>query len=467
MRGRSSIIRTLTVAAASAALLVTTACGTGAPPITGGGTGQGGEPSSPPPTRTIDYPTEPTEIVISLGQITIAGDGRVFRLDLSPTAEEDPEPAPEGAENEADADGPEASSAAIATTGTPGPGRLAAAPARIGAGRPIATVDVRPPTPHPFTVAQITPAGMDALLAEADRLGLLGTNTEPDPHDMLPTMLTIRVTSGAYRHVASGLSNYDNAQVRQFDAIIQDLEGFLGEEIGPTESYVPHAWQLSRTFTQPDEPIRPWPLEQEPSAGECAVLPSEPDRDTGTGGYDSDGRIMGAFPALPWECLEESTAEPTGGNTSSGLFDHPTDADHLLIQTGWVTVTGDGTIYRYADSGQGTDDSTATDSTANDSDSGPDEPGDAVQVITAPPPLEVAQISPAGLEALLSEAERLGLLSGDYVLAPSDPDYGTVVIDLGSRQHTHALLYGDDQPAGIAAVTFDQVLRDPAAVLGS
>lgn len=462
MRGTSSIVRALTAAVAGAALLLTTACGADVPSVTSGNRDQGGEPSSP--ASAINYPTEPTVVVISLGQIFIAGDGRVFRFDDAPAGDaEEPESAPESGETGARTDGTETAGATVDATGTAGLVG-AAPPATIRAGRPIATVDLAPPTPQPFTVAQITPAGMDALLAEADRLGILDGNTDPDPYDMLPTILTIRVEGGEYQHVTVGLSDYDNSEVREFGDTVRDLERFLGDDIGPIEPYVPHAWRIDSTYTQPDEPIRPWPLGEEPTSNGCVVLPSEPDRDTATGGYATGMGAVGAFPTLPWQCLD--VAETTGASTPAGTYDHPTDADHVLIQTGWVTLTGDGTIYRYVDPRRDVTPNDA-DEVGSGSDSSAESAGEAYAVITSSPPLEMAQISPDGVAALLTEADRLGLLTGDYLPRTSDPDPAVLEIDLGSTRRGHALVHGADHPKAVAAVDFDRLLRDPDTFLGS
>jgi len=170
----------------------------------------------------------------------------------------------------------------------------------------------------PLVTAQLTPAGLQAVVAEADELGLL--QTPPDYGDpgisdsgYLDVVLT--TADGVYEHHVyapgeeTGDRDADAARDRldEFVSFVGSLSQHVGDELGPWSPYVPERWVVDTAPYVESSDARAWPFATDPVDG-CATFPSAADDDTASGVYtvESPGgveRTVEVSPALPFtEC---------------------------------------------------------------------------------------------------------------------------------------------------------------------
>ncbi|MEJ7563118.1 MAG: hypothetical protein WKF45_11435 [Ilumatobacteraceae bacterium] len=116
-------------------------------------------------------------------------------------------------------------------------------------------VGIAPPQagPSPVMVAQLSPAGVQRLLARADELELLDDAPEyadVSVTDSFSTSLTITTGEGTVEHVAYALGfDSDEGEVdderqrfEDFAAQLDDFERFAGDDLGDAERYVAETW---------------------------------------------------------------------------------------------------------------------------------------------------------------------------------------------------------------------------------
>jgi hypothetical protein len=170
-----------------------------------------------------------------------------------------------------------------------------------------------------LTVAQLTPEGLDRVLAEADDAGLLQTPPDygdPGITDQAYLRVTLATADGTFEHSVyapgeeSGDADADAARQRldDFLTFVDTLQMQLGEEISEPEPYVPAQWVIDTSPYVEQDDVRAWPFTIDPVDG-CVTLPSEPDADTASGVYsvtvpgeDTDEEhIVEVRPALPFD----------------------------------------------------------------------------------------------------------------------------------------------------------------------
>lgn len=166
----------------------------------------------------------------------------------------------------------------------------------VGDGRVLSTGPVIAIYPGPLLPnaqqASITPEGIQQLLALADELGLL-TQLEYERNDRIAdaqdTVVTINVNGETYQHRAYALGMEPEtgarADLAEFVTAMTDLESTIGDQVGPTEPYVPDTFLVRATpidleaMTFEVEPtVVPWPQDisiRLADAAECAELPAE------------------------------------------------------------------------------------------------------------------------------------------------------------------------------------------------
>ena len=235
-----------------------TACGSQRPVVAG--------PSEP---SRVELPADPDTPVVRIGRLlpVITADGRVFT------------DAPSGADL-----------------------RSFVAPA--------------PPAPQPVAIAQMTPAGVQAVLLEARRLGLLAPPPDyGDPRitDSATATITLTTADGTYEHAVyapsrrTGERAADAARDRfdEFGRFVADRLRTSDADLGASTPYVPTQWivELDPYYDVIGGPA-PWPYDDPPAQG-CRTFPLDGDIDTATGVYsttiDGKNHLVSIRPALPFD----------------------------------------------------------------------------------------------------------------------------------------------------------------------
>lgn len=170
------------------------------------------------------------------------------------------------------------------------------------------------PAPRPFVRRRLTETGLEQVLNEADRLGLLAdppAYESPQITDVGSTSVSFDVDAGTFRHVAYALGIDDErgarARLEIFVVQLLDVEGFVGtDNLGPTEPWVPDRYvvdERTAIFVEdtPD-PDSIWPAGVPIESG-CIELPIE-QFPSGVGGLyaaQEDGRDLSVevTPDLP------------------------------------------------------------------------------------------------------------------------------------------------------------------------
>lgn len=169
-----------------------------------------------------------------------------------------------------------------------------------------------------LTIAQLTPEGLDRVLAEADEAGLLQTPPDygdPGITDQGYLEVTLATADGTFEHSVyapdedSGDPDADAARDRLDDFIqfVETLPLELGDEISQPEPYVPEQWVVDTSPYVEQDDVEAWPFEIDPADG-CMTFPSDADLDTASGVYsvtvpgeDTDEEhIVEVRPALPF-----------------------------------------------------------------------------------------------------------------------------------------------------------------------
>lgn len=172
-----------------------------------------------------------------------------------------------------------------------------------------------PPAPQPVAVAQLTATGLQEVMLEAQRLGLIGAPPDygdPKITDQGSLKVTVTTAHGPFVHSVyapgerTGVRRQDAAReaLNSFVAFIDGLPGRLDGELSDAEPYVPSRWlvELEPKYQRMAAPP-PWPFAQPPVKG-CATFPLDRDVDTATGVYrvtiDGRERMVSVKPALPF-----------------------------------------------------------------------------------------------------------------------------------------------------------------------
>ena len=169
-----------------------------------------------------------------------------------------------------------------------------------------------------LTVAQLTPDGLDMVLAEADALGLLQTPPDygdPGITDQGYLRVTLATADGTFEHsvyapgAETGDAETDAARERLDDFVhfVDTLQMQLGDEISQPAPYVPDQWVIDTSPYVEQHDVTTWPFDIDPVGG-CVSLPSDADTDTASGVYsvtvpgeDTDEEhIVEVRPALPF-----------------------------------------------------------------------------------------------------------------------------------------------------------------------
>ncbi|MHB9149684.1 MAG: hypothetical protein ACYC33_06315 [Thermoleophilia bacterium] len=141
---------------------------------------------------------------------------------------------------------------------------------------PIIAIYPGPALPN-LQVAKISPAGMQKLLAAAREAGLLEHGVDygqPAVADGATTTFTVAAEGEVFEtsiyhlspdNASDGVLTKDQvalrARVESFQSMLYDLEGRLGDEIGPSESF---EWQALSILIMPADPDRDDPSGIEP-----------------------------------------------------------------------------------------------------------------------------------------------------------------------------------------------------------
>jgi hypothetical protein len=169
-----------------------------------------------------------------------------------------------------------------------------------------------------LTVAQLTPDGLIAVLAEAEALGLLGTPPDygdPGITDQGYLRVTLATADGTFEHSVyapgeeTGDAEADAARDRLDDFVhfVDTLQMQLGDEISDPMPYVPEQWVIDTSPYVEQHDVTSWPFDIDPVDG-CVALPSDAATDTASGVYSATlpggtGRehIVEVRPALPFD----------------------------------------------------------------------------------------------------------------------------------------------------------------------
>lgn len=173
-----------------------------------------------------------------------------------------------------------------------------------------------PPAPQPVAVAQMTADGVQQMLREARRLGLLAPPPvygDPNITDVGTATLTLATAGGTFVHsvyapgARTGVSSQDAARDRfeEFGRYIMERVAGVDAELGEARPYVPARWtvKVDRVHDGTDRAL-PWPFADAPEEG-CRRFAIAGARDTVTGVYSAviagRDRIVSIRPALPFD----------------------------------------------------------------------------------------------------------------------------------------------------------------------
>jgi hypothetical protein len=175
------------------------------------------------------------------------------------------------------------------------PAALVTGDGRVLSTGPVVAIYPGPLLPN-IQQRSISPAGVQALLAKADELGLLG-NVEYAGNDRVAdapdTVVTIAVDGEVYTHRAYALEiegpgtedDPARANLAEFVAAMSDLPSTVGDsELGPEEPFETDQYLIRATPADPEaaategiEPtVVPWPADAPvrlADAAECAPVP--------------------------------------------------------------------------------------------------------------------------------------------------------------------------------------------------
>jgi hypothetical protein len=169
-----------------------------------------------------------------------------------------------------------------------------------------------------LTVAQLTPEGLDRVLAAAGDAGLLHTPPDygdPGITDQGYLEVALATAEGTFEHSVyapdeeTGDADADAARQRldDFLTFVDTLQMQLGDEISDPEPYVPAQWVIDTSPYVEQHDVRAWPFTIDPVDG-CVALPSDAGADTASGlysvtvpGEDTDEEhVVEVRPALPF-----------------------------------------------------------------------------------------------------------------------------------------------------------------------
>lgn len=176
-----------------------------------------------------------------------------------------------------------------------------------------------PLPPLGFTVAHLSPEGMQQLYDLADGFDLFADETAAQDNvewfpDEGATSVTVDRGDGPVAHYRP--NHYEDEpnqpryleHIEEFADAVLDLESFLDEnDINVAEPYVPEQWIVTSGFSDHPFTLMDWPRPEPPEIDTCVELPTSDARDTATGGYvhESGDQLFVIFaePVFPWtEC---------------------------------------------------------------------------------------------------------------------------------------------------------------------
>jgi hypothetical protein len=183
---------------------------------------------------------------------------------------------------------------------------------------PVAAALPVAPVVGPLVTAQLTPDGLAAVLAEADRLGLLQAPPDygqPGITDQGYLTVTLTTSSGTYEHSLyapgeeTGDDDADDARARldEFIDYVHSLQMHLGDELSDWQPYVPEQWVVDTSPYVESGSARRWAFDTEAVDG-CATFPTSGGVDSVSGVYlatvaGDEQHLVEVRPALPFtEC---------------------------------------------------------------------------------------------------------------------------------------------------------------------
>lgn len=168
-----------------------------------------------------------------------------------------------------------------------------------------------PLAPRPYVRRRLSEAGLEKVLGEAARLGLLGPSqddADPDITDAGSTVLTLEVGGTTFEHAAYALGYQEETggreKLQRFVEMLGDLEGFVGvDDLGPEQAWIPARFVVEELTSyvpgKPSDPERMWPAGVPIDVG-CIELPIDEFPAGVAGSYVTEDDIgLEVLPDLP------------------------------------------------------------------------------------------------------------------------------------------------------------------------
>lgn len=172
-----------------------------------------------------------------------------------------------------------------------------------------------PPPPPTWEIAQLTDAGLEAVVSTLDEHGMF--DPAPDYGDLFVTdipgfsMIVHRADTASVHELllpheqipGDAAANAARANLVEVIDYFTDLEIELGDDLSDFEPYVPARWQISQSYEGGPGQER-WRFQTSPDLG-CSDFAGDTTTvdgvDAVTGRYKVDGTVVDVSPMFPWQ----------------------------------------------------------------------------------------------------------------------------------------------------------------------